>query len=149
MVDGLQVQLLDGAGHAIKDEEAVPGEWPFVRPAPGHWDLNRWMRERITTPLRGCLAVVNPDTFGGLLPLSASMTRARRQATVFPLAAMSDEVLLRTGPQWVVLHDRRRSVSPPRRDGAFGEILVRDGGLAMWSGFDDDQGAYVSLDGED
>src|SRR4051812_5495665 len=109
MVDGLQIQLLDPAGRAMLDQETVAGEWPFVRPAPRHWDLNRWMRERITKPLHGCLAVVNPDT-SSLLPLSATLELARRQAHVFPLSAMSDVVPLRAGPQWVVLHDRGQPV---------------------------------------
>jgi hypothetical protein len=148
MVDGLEVLLLDPASHALREDDAVlPGGWPFVRPAPGHWDLRRWEQERIRRPLKGCQAIVNP-TWSNPPPASSTVKRARERSPIFPMSAMRDELRLRAGPQWVVLHDRSRSVTPPRRDGTFGQIVVIDGGIAMWSSFDDDQGAWVGVEGQ-
>ena len=147
MVDGLEVVLLDADGQAFGDDDLLPGSWPFVRAAPEHWDLNRWADQRIRIPLHGCQALVNPTWADTPTMWSTTLQGARERSPVFAHVAMHDEVTLRGGAQWILLHDRNRPIAPPTRDGKLGQIVVKDHGAAMWMDFDERQGACIAVDG--
>jgi hypothetical protein len=132
MVDHVSVQLLDPHNIALADSDLVPGDWTFVRAAPEEWDLRLWERKRITGPLQGCQVRVMDPGMDVVLPVTATLKEARRKSFHLPLFAFDDEIFLREGGQWVVVGDRKSPLSPPQRQGKFGEIRIAATGFALW-----------------
>ena len=131
MVDGVDIQLLAPDGRPLFDEDVVPGDWPFVRPAPGTWDIRRWENERIRKPLGGCEALVNPQ-WSQQTPNTSTLARARQTSYVRVHDTIEDDLTLTRG-QWILIHDRKHPVDPPRRSsGTPGQGIRRDGGVAIW-----------------
>jgi hypothetical protein len=131
-VDCVSVELLDSSGSSLADEDLVPGDWAFVRPAPEAWDLSRWERERIRRPLQGCQVRVMDPARDVVLPVTATMKEARVKSFHYPRFALDDQLYLTQGDQWLVVHDRKATLSPPTGDGKFGEVRMAANGFALW-----------------
>ena len=131
-VDCVSVELLDSNGSPLADDDLVPGDWAFVRPAPEAWDLRRWERERIRRPLQGCQVRVMDPAHDVVLPVTATLKEARVKSFYFPRCALDDQLYLTQGDQWLVVHDRNTPLSPPTRVGKFGELRVAANGFALW-----------------